>query len=133
MKIHHKIAGIIIKNKKLLMVRKYNEPHFILPGGRVEGTETKRQTLERELKEELGVELEYMKPFKTFEAVHFRDQDTLVRMETFFAEIRGFIEPGKEINELRWIDSSYKEKSIKLASINQDFLIPELKSLGLIS
>jgi len=132
MEIHHKIAGIIIKNKKLLMVRKYNEPHFIMPGGRIKEGETKEQALSRELKEELDVELVSMKPFKTFEAQHFRDKNKIVRMETYFAEISGEPKATSEINEIKWIDSHYAEHGIKVASINQDFLIPELKKLELI-
>ena len=37
-----------------------------------------------------------------------------------------------EINEIVWIDSNYTQKGIALASINQDFLIPELKKSNLI-
>ena len=89
MEIHHKIAGIIIKNKKLLMVRKYDEPHFIMPGGKMKDKETKEQTLKRELKEELNVELKSMKKFKTWEAKHFKDKNKIVKMETYFVEILG--------------------------------------------
>ena len=132
MEIHHKIAGIIIKDKKLLMVRKYNEPHFIMPGGKIKENETKEQALKRELKEELSIELKSMKKIKTWEAKHFKDKNKIVKMETYFVEILGEPKATNEINELKWIDSSYKDKNIKLASINQDYLIPELKKLGLI-
>jgi 8-oxo-dGTP pyrophosphatase MutT (NUDIX family) len=132
METHHKIAGIIIKDKKLLMCRKYDEPHFIMPGGKVEEGESKEDTLKRELKEELGVELKSMKFFKTWEAPHFRDKDKIVRMETYFVEIGG--EPGQtaEIDEIAWIDSRYKDKDLKIASIDEDYLVPELKERGLI-
>jgi len=53
--IYHKIGAVILKNKKLLMCRKYNEPHFILPGGKIKQGETPEKTLKRELKEELSV------------------------------------------------------------------------------
>jgi 8-oxo-dGTP pyrophosphatase MutT (NUDIX family) len=132
MEIHHKIAGIIIKNKKLLMVRKYNEPHFIMPGGRVLEGETKEQTLARELKEELNVELVSMKLFKTWEAPHFKDKNKIVKMETFLVEIKGNPKASSEINEIKWIDSNYNQEDIKVASINEDYLIPELKKLKLI-
>ena len=127
MEIYHKIAGVIIRNKKLLMVRKYNEPHFIMPGGRVEEKESKDETLKRELKEELNVNLKSMKFFATKEAVHFQNKDKLVRMEMYFAEIEGEPKATSEIDEIKWIDSNYKKQGIKLASINEDFTIPELK------
>jgi len=133
MEIHHKIAGIIINNRKLLMCRKYEEPHFIMPGGKVVEGESKRETLERELKEELGVELKSMREFKTWEAPHFRDKDKIVRMETYFVEIKGEPKAIGEINEIEWIDTSYKSKGLKIASIDEDYLVPELNKMNLIS
>lgn len=132
MEVYHKIAGIIIKDKKLLMVKKYDESHFIMPGGRVLEGETPEQTLRRELKEELDVELVSMKFFKTYEAPHFKEKNKIVRMDTYFVEIKGDPKPTSEINEIKWVDSNYKKQGIKIASINQDFLIPELKKKGLI-
>jgi len=130
--IHHKIAGIIIRNRKLLMCRKYDEPHLIMPGGKLEEGETKEETLKRELKEELGVELISMKYFGTSEATHFKHKNKIVKMELYIAEIKGEPIATSEINEIKWIDSSYKKNGIKVASINEDYTIPELKRRGLI-
>ncbi len=130
--IHHKSAGIIIKDRKLLMARKYNEPHFIMPGGRLKEGETPEQTLERELREELGIELVSAKFFKTYEAPHFRERNKIVRMDTFFVEIRGEPKATAEIDEIEWIDSNYKSRGLKVASIDEDYLIPELKKRNLI-
>jgi len=133
MEIHHKLAGIIIKDKKLLMCRKYNEPHFIMPGGRTLKGETPEQTLKRELKEELDVELKSIKPFKTWEALHFRDKDKIVKMETFFVEIKGEPKATEEIDKIVFVDSNYKKKGLKIASIDEDYLVPKLKKMNLIN
>lgn len=132
MEIHHKVAGVIIQNRKLLMVRRYDEEHFIIPGGRMEKGETPRQTLERELREELNVGLETTRFLGVYEAPHFRDKNKLVRMETYLAEISGTPAPSNEIKEIIWIDSSYKMHAIKIASIDEDDVVPELKKRGLI-
>jgi len=132
MEIHYKIAGIIIRDRKLLMCRKYDEPHFIMPGGRVKEGESLEETLRRELKEELNVKLKSMKPFKTWEAPHFRDKDKTVKMETYFVEIKGEPRATNEINEIEWIDSHYKDRGLKIASIDEDYLVPELKKMDLI-
>ena len=132
MKIHHKIGAVIIRNKKLLMCRKEGEPHFILPGGRPEGNETPEQALARELKEELGVKLVSSKFHKTYEAVHFRDKDTIVRMDVYFADFEGKPKAHGEIAEFKWVDSNYKKRGIRIASINEDYTIPELKRKRLI-
>ncbi|MBI2041277.1 MAG: NUDIX domain-containing protein [DPANN group archaeon] len=133
MKIHHKIGAAIIKNKKLLMCRKKGEPHFILPGGRPAAGETAEQALARELEEELGVKLVSSKFHKTYEAAHFKDKDTLVRMDVYFADFEGEPKAQSEIAEFKWVDSKYKENRIKVASIHVDFFIPELKRLKLIA
>lgn len=132
MTIHHKIAGIIIKDKKLLMCRKYDEPHFIMPGGKIKEGESKQQTLERELREELGVNLKSMRFYKTYSDSHFRDKDTTVKMETYFVEIEGEPKLQEEVNEIAWIDTNYKQQGLKVASIDENHLIPELKQMGLI-
>jgi len=133
MEIHNKVAGIMIKNRKLLMCRKYDEPHFIMPGGRIVEGESKEQALRRELKEELDVELKSMKKFKTWKAPHFRDKDKIVKMETYFVEVEGEPEAIGEINEIAWIDTNYKEQGLKIASIDEDYLVPELNKMGLIN
>jgi len=131
MKIHHKIGALIMRNKKILMCRKEGEPHFILPGGRPEGSETPGQALARELKEELGVKLVSSRYWKTWDAIHFKDKDTIVKMEIYFVEIEGEPEAQGEIAEFKWISSNYKEQNIKVASINEEHTIPELKKLKL--
>ena len=132
MKIYRKIGAAIIKNKKLLMVRESSEPHFILPGGRPEADETAERALARELKEELGVKIVSAKYFKTYETQHFKDKNVLVRMDVYFATIDGKPNAQGEIAEFKWMDGKYKEAGIRVASINEDFLIPELKKKRLI-
>jgi len=132
MEIHHKVAGVILRDRKFLMVRKYDEPHFIMPGGRMKPGEEPLECLTRELKEELGVELMSLKKFDTYEAPHFRDKNKLIRMETYRVTVCGNPNPQAEINEMQWVDSHYAERGLKLASIDQDFLVPALREKGYI-
>jgi 8-oxo-dGTP diphosphatase len=50
-----KAAGVIIRDRKLLVVREEGKSVFIAPGGKPEANETVRQALDRELAEELGM------------------------------------------------------------------------------
>ena len=55
-----KVGGIIIKNKKVLVVRKKtkeNFPEFIIPGGKRETGETDVETLQREIQEEVNLKV----------------------------------------------------------------------------
>ena len=51
------VDGLIIKNKKLLLLKKFSKDYYELPGGKVKKGEDLRACLERELFEELGIKL----------------------------------------------------------------------------
>lgn len=60
--------GIIIKDDKILLIKKYGGPYdgkLDLPGGTIEFHEKPENTLKRELLEEVGIEV---KNFKLFDA-----------------------------------------------------------------
>jgi 8-oxo-dGTP diphosphatase len=51
----HKAAGVLILERKVLVVRALGENNFVLPGGKLDDGETAEAALERELAEELGI------------------------------------------------------------------------------
>ena len=57
-KLNIRSAGIIIHNGKVLVHRNINNNHYALVGGRVEIGEDSASTLKREIKEEMGKEIE---------------------------------------------------------------------------
>ena len=135
MQVHHKIAGIILRDGKMLMYRKPDEPHFIMAGGRAEPGESPGKTLERELSTKFGLTLRDMRYWNTYQAPHFRDKDKIVDMEVYLTVVEGEPHAKKEagVAEIAWVDSHYKENGLQVASINEDNLIPELKRFGLIN
>ena len=54
----HKAAGIIIRDRRLLVSRSKNKDFFVAPGGKLEGDETAERALIRELYEEQGIVVE---------------------------------------------------------------------------
>lgn len=50
------VDGIIIKNNKLLLLKKHSKDYYEFPGGKVKKGESITQCLQRELKEEIGIE-----------------------------------------------------------------------------
>ena len=55
------VSGLVVRDGKVLLVRRRNEPyrdHWSLPGGGVEDGETLRDAARREVKEETGLDVE---------------------------------------------------------------------------
>jgi len=121
-----KVGGIILKDKKILVQRKNNNrEECIIPGGKREGNETDFETLKRELLEELTVELleaEFLGEY--FDKACFSDKP--ISVKTYLTKVKGEIICANEIKEAIWIDRNYQQKNIKLGSILEKYVIPEL-------
>ena len=103
-----KIGLAVLKNCKILLVRKRYSAVFILPGGKPEGDETHRQTLVREITEELGCKtdrgwLEYIGSFSDIAA---DTENTRVTVHLYLGSLIGEPVPCSEIEELKWVDPS---------------------------
>src|SRR5690242_13737264 len=64
-----KVGAAVVQDGKALVVRKKTQKksEYFMAGGRMEADETQRDTLARELKEELGVDVASMEYIGTFE------------------------------------------------------------------
>lgn len=58
-KMRHRVAGIIIKDGKILLMRrlKNGQEYYVFPGGGVEEDENTEEALKREMKEELSIDI----------------------------------------------------------------------------
>lgn len=56
----HRAVGIIIKNGKILLMRRLRngQEYYVFPGGGVEESESLEEALKREMKEELSIDIE---------------------------------------------------------------------------
>ena len=128
-----KIGGIILREKEILVVKKRtkdNREEYIIPGGKREGDETDFETLKRELKEEIQVDLINMKPFGGFDDIAIFE-NIPIHIEVYFANIKKEPKCDSEIKELVWIDRNYEHNGIKLGSVLSKFVIPKLIEMEL--
>jgi len=58
----YRVAGVAIHDNKLLVHKNILDDFWSLPGGRCEFLEISKDTLIREMKEEIGVEIEIIRP-----------------------------------------------------------------------
>ena len=105
-----KIAFIYIKDKKILSTLSKGKDTYYIPGGKRELGETDEETLIRECKEELTIDIkkETIKYYGTFEAqAHGKNEGVLVKMTCYLAEFDGELEASSEIQEITWL--TYKD------------------------
>lgn len=131
----HKAAGIIIRDKKLLVERSKGKEFFISPGGSIEAGETAKQALKRELKEEFDIDTkeEDFEHFDTTTAPAANSPDRMVVMETIMVQgYNGEPTPSSEVEELRWVTTTDIGK-LPIGSIFEHKIMPKLKAMGLIA
>lgn len=124
-----KCAAVIVRNRRVLVVRKASTDVFISPGGKIEPGEMKEDCLRRELREELGVEATELTYFDTFTDASAIEPGT-VTIYTYFAEISSNLTPKAEIEELAWVGGLQTSPHVKIGSIFADFVIPKLVQAG---
>jgi 8-oxo-dGTP diphosphatase len=131
----YKAAGIIIKDRRLLVERSKGKDVFVAPGGKLESGETPRQAVIRELKEEFQLEVAEndLEEFGTFyaEAAGSHNSDKKLRMDVFMIKNVGEVIPDSEVEEVRWISSDIPG-DIEVGSIFAHEVLPQLKARGLV-
>ena len=120
----HTVRGILIRNKKILLVTGHGADFYWTPGGGIEGSEVTVEALHREIQEELGATLVSYKPYYSYT---YANQ----KVDNFIIEIEGEIHVGEEITGFAWYDS--RSKDIKPSDGFLNTLQPQLIKDGLLS
>ncbi len=126
-----KISLIFVKNKKLLSVVAKGRSTFYMPGGKREKGESDEQTLIREIKEELDVDVipETIKYYGTFKAqAHGKEKGVIVKSTCYTAEIKGEPKPSSEIERIVWVSSADAGKAPPVGKM----ILEDLKKKGMI-
>ncbi|MCY3410097.1 MAG: NUDIX domain-containing protein [Candidatus Heimdallarchaeota archaeon] len=99
------VAMIILRDDLILLGKRSEDKEFganlwEIPAGRVEKGETLENALQRELKEELNVELTGS---KLIDAYTFVRKDNMMLLLSYICNFQGNISKSQEHKELRWV------------------------------
>ncbi len=76
-KFNYRVCAMMISENKILAMHDERSPYFYLPGGRVSMGETAEHAIVREVKEELGITPEIVRPLWLNQAFFTEDVDNL--------------------------------------------------------
>lgn len=130
-KIIDKIAWIHTKDGKILSTLSRGKNVFYIPGGKREENETDEQTLVREIKEELDVDivLDTVEYLGVYEAQSDGAQEgVMVKMTSYIGDYVGELKASSEIERFEWLSMS----DIKKVSAVDKIIYLDLFSRGLI-
>lgn len=130
-KIIDKIAWIHIKEGKILSTLSKGKSTYYIPGGKREGIESDYETLAREIKEELNVDIvlntvEYLGVYEA--QSDGATEGVIVRMTSYLGDYEGELKASSEIDRFDWHTIS----DIKKVSEVDRIIYLDLFSKGLI-
>lgn len=121
---------VIVENNKVLLNKHGDDDFWKFCGGRVEENECNlKEAAKREVKEEMGIEIEIIdnNPFFVYTEKQLEGKQVSVILAHFLSKRIGEINPGEDIIEWKWINIS-DLKNEKLAPN----ILPSLKYFDLI-
>lgn len=118
------LAALVNSAGEMLLVRKACTGRFMQPGGKIDAGETPRQALERELIEEIGLELDEEPVFGgVFEDEASNEPGMRVRGHAFVAFLDRDVRPAAEISEARWV-SLADQGDLPIAALSANHIFP---------
>lgn len=121
-----KIGLLLIRQERLLVVRKRGGTLWILPGGKPDGDEDDETALRREVMEELGCHVSWARPYMECTAPAADLDGVTVTVSCYLGEIAGEPSARNEIEEIRWID--IRDPDVPLAISIEEEMIPFLRT-----
>ena len=126
------VSAVVLRHPEtghVLAVRKRGTTRFMQPGGKPDPGESAVDTAIREVREELGVDLEptLMRLLGVFEAPAANEGGYVVRGTVFTHPPIEVTAPEAEIEELRWVDPAVSAAP-DLAPLMTDRILPALRA-----
>lgn len=131
---YSRVAGLIFRSGKLLLVTDSHEKFYWTPGGKKENlAETDIQTLKRELREELDIIVTDAKPYLSYQ--YITSEGTRSQSVAYIInKWEGKIKPQNEIAKTIWYrKDDFEKEAIPISSGAREYLYPKLIREGLLT
>jgi 8-oxo-dGTP diphosphatase len=133
LKKYKKFALCLIRNNCLLLQKEEGSDKYLLPGGKAEEEEGAIQALCREIKEELGAEVDISSLNFLGE---FIDQSsgkpgTKVHIDLYQGDCQGQLKPCSEVRKLVWFKKD--DDWTRLPPVTRNKILPALIEKGLLT
>ncbi|WP_130803425.1 NUDIX hydrolase [Acinetobacter ihumii] len=118
------VAAAIILNEahELLVVRKQNTRVFMQVGGKLEENEPPEQTMIREIKEEIGCDIQIEQFIGRFETPTANEPDHLLISYLYLIQLQQQPKIAAEIAEMKWV--TLDDNVTALAPLTREVVIP---------
>jgi 8-oxo-dGTP diphosphatase len=117
-------VGLAVRDgNRVLLVKKRGGNRFILPGGKPENGERDLDTLQREIREELGcsIDADSVEFLGAFTDVAADMVGAMVTVRLYKGDLVGSPSPKSEIETLKWVGNCEDEGSLAPSLRNQIF------------
>lgn len=127
MEIRIAAAAILREDGATLLVRKRGTSVFMQPGGKIDGDETPVVALQRELFEELALDIqpEDAEYLGYFSAPAANEPGCFVSAEMFRVQLDNDVRAQAEIEEICWLRPG-SEIELELAPLTRDIVLPAI-------
>lgn len=118
------VAAAIILNEahELLVVRKKNTQVFMQVGGKLEANEPPEQTIHREIKEEIGCDIQIDQFVGRFETATANEPDHQLISYVYLAQLQQRPQIAAEIAEMKWV--TLDDTVTALAPLTREVVMP---------
>lgn len=116
-------VSMIVKNPakdKILLIKQYGKPHYVLVAGYINKGENAENTVVREVKEEIGLNIVKLHPSKS---AYFAPTNTLMLNFACVADSEDLSGTNNEIDSAAWFSLEEAVRNIKPDSLAEYFLI----------
>lgn len=121
-----RIGGLIVRDKKLLLVTGYGSQMHWTPGGKMDEGEDQTTTLVREIEEELGMKVKTAQPYHSIEEKSWSSGEPQT-CHYFLVEADGDPMPAEEVTGLHWTTKEDLESGVvKVDEFVGGMLVPKL-------